>query len=434
MKILRVRHKALVTGYPPSLKEKLTFNVKDFNDNVVVIRAYEESKEGLWIPRCLVSAPVEDANWERVEIAFTGELRPHQKRYVEEFLKAGSGIIAAGMGSGKTVMALYLAHKLGLKTLVVVPTETLFLQWIQRVKEFCGFYPTTIRGNHCDTSAPIVIGMLKTLALGTKIDRESLYKTFGFVVYDEVHRVGAPLYNIVSGMFWDKHRLGLSGTVSRRDGLHNLFIWNIGNVISLGPQALQTPKPLVYIIKYIDYDYIGRDLYTYSGKFNLPKFLNRLAKAERRNKLILTYIVKAYKKGKKILVLSDRLDQLRIIARALKSLKITDVGFLTGSEKDIDHDIILATYGAGSEGFDLPELDCLIFGTPRADVRQALGRVLRPKEKRPIVIDIVDMTTEAKYFFYSRIKTYRALSCEIKEVVIDRGGVENAFQALLQKA
>jgi len=44
------------------------------------------------------------------------------------------------------------------------------------------------------------------------------------------------------------------------------------------------------------------------------------------------------------------------------------------------------------EGLDIPRLDTLFLATPRAEVLQAVGRILRPHPDKepPVVIDLVD--------------------------------------------
>ena len=65
------------------------------------------------------------------------------------------------------------------------------------------------------------------------------------------------------------------------------------------------------------------------------------------------------------------------------------------------------------EGFDVPELDTLVLATPKSDVEQAVGRILRQKNKNePIVIDIVDSFSIFKGQYYKRRKFYK--SCEFK--------------------
>jgi superfamily II DNA or RNA helicase len=53
--------------------------------------------------------------------------------------------------------------------------------------------------------------------------------------------------------------------------------------------------------------------------------------------------------------------------------------------------IIVATYQMASEGYDNPELDTLILASPKCNVEQAVGRILRKKNKNnPVVVDIND--------------------------------------------
>jgi superfamily II DNA or RNA helicase len=52
--------------------------------------------------------------------------------------------------------------------------------------------------------------------------------------------------------------------------------------------------------------------------------------------------------------------------------------------------VILATYAMASEGLDIKTLTTLLMATPKSDVCQSVGRILRSKHETPMVIDIVD--------------------------------------------
>ena len=52
--------------------------------------------------------------------------------------------------------------------------------------------------------------------------------------------------------------------------------------------------------------------------------------------------------------------------------------------------IIIATYSMAAEGPDIKTLTTLILATPKTDIEQAVGRILREKHEQPLVIDIVD--------------------------------------------
>lgn len=43
-----------------------------------------------------------------------------------------------------------------------------------------------------------------------------------------------------------------------------------------------------------------------------------------------------------------------------------------------------------SEGLDIKSLTTLLFATPKTDIEQAVGRILRVKHSNPLVIDIID--------------------------------------------
>ena len=52
--------------------------------------------------------------------------------------------------------------------------------------------------------------------------------------------------------------------------------------------------------------------------------------------------------------------------------------------------VIIATYAMASEGLDIKTLTTLLMATPKTDVCQSVGRILRSKHARPLVIDIID--------------------------------------------
>ena len=52
--------------------------------------------------------------------------------------------------------------------------------------------------------------------------------------------------------------------------------------------------------------------------------------------------------------------------------------------------IIIATYSMAAEALDIKTLTTLVLTTPKTDVEQAVGRILRVKHSSPLVIDIID--------------------------------------------
>jgi len=94
------------------------------------------------------------------------------------------------------------------------------------------------------------------------------------------------------------------------------------------------------------------------------------------------------------------------------------MGFYVGGMKEIDlkesenKQIILATYNYVSEGCDLCTLDTLVLATPKSNMEQIVGRILRQKEEdrvnMPLVIDFYDAFSFFKNQFMKRKRYYKS--------------------------
>ena len=82
--------------------------------------------------------------------------------------------------------------------------------------------------------------------------------------------------------------------------------------------------------------------------------------------------------------------------------------------------MLLATYSYVQEAFDVPELNTLIFATPKSDIIQASGRILRqtPENRKfiPVIVDIVDSTPGMIKKSNVRKKYYHKSDFTIKDV------------------
>ena len=70
---------------------------------------------------------------ESVDFEFKGELRPYQREALQSFIQPTQGVLEAGTGAGKTVMALALIAERKQPCLVIVHTKELLLQWVDRL-------------------------------------------------------------------------------------------------------------------------------------------------------------------------------------------------------------------------------------------------------------------------------------------------------------
>jgi len=111
--------------------------------------------DGLWIPRgylrqlvlmCRrmgIEHRIDDRrrSLPPVDFTFRGELRPFQKTAVEQMLARDFGTLSSPTGSGKTVMALSMVARRRQPALIIVHTQELAAQWIERIGTYLGIPP-----------------------------------------------------------------------------------------------------------------------------------------------------------------------------------------------------------------------------------------------------------------------------------------------------
>ena len=69
--------------------------------------------------------------------------------------------------------------------------------------------------------------------------------------------------------------------------------------------------------------------------------------------------------------------------------------------------VVIATYAMAAEALDIKTLSTLVMVTPKTDITQSIGRILRVKNNNPIVVDIVDAHTNFVNQWNQRKKFYK---------------------------
>ena len=94
--------------------------------------------------------------------------------------------------------------------------------------------------------------------------------------------------------------------------------------------------------------------------------------------------------------------------------------------------IILATYQMASEGYDNPKLDTLILASPKGNVEQAVGRILRRKNDNPaLVIDINDCISVFNNWNRKRQSFYRSRKFKIEN--FSREEIEQESEEIIKE-
>ena len=333
-----------------------------------------------------------------VDFNFQGDLRPYQQEAVKDVLQKHFGVLVAGTGSGKTVMALAVLAERRQPTLVLLHSKELMYQWQERISQFLGIQAGLIGDGRFDIQ-PVSVAIVNT----ARKRLNDLTDHFGHLIVDECHRVPASLFTDVVKAFGSYYMLGLSATAYRReDGLTRLIY------LYMGDRSHQVdPKKLTETGAVLKPVFIQQQTdFAYGFRGNYHHLMSALTKNPARNQQIVEDIATeaGCSKGT-ILVVSDRVAHCRKLADMLgeKGLPASVLtGRLNAAERAAIVEsvhcgrvkILISTLQLVGEGFDAAGLTTLFLTTPikfTGRLRQVIGRILRPASgKQPKVIDYVD--------------------------------------------
>ena len=377
------------------LEKELTYTIAPRipSDPPIVFKTFRYVREGL------VSIPMgrEDLIPSDYEIVdkrvvneiehpeFKFDLRPSQKAVYDEV--QDSSIINAWVSWGKTFTGLAIAGKLGQKTLVVTHTTNLRNQWEKEVKKCFGYTAGRIGSGQCNIDAPIVCGNIQTLY--RRMD--DIKKEFGTIILDEMHHVSSPTFTRIIDEMPCRYKIGLTGTLERKDGRHVVFRDYFGsNVMKPPKENYLVPKIDIYKtdIRFLDGSYTP-----------WAERINHLTRdAEYVHGVAMT-AARYAAEGHKVLVVSDRVAFLKNCAALVGDKAVSITGDMDFAEREEtmdmirkDKQILFGTQSIFSEGISINELSCLVLGTPVNNdplLTQLIGRIIRKIDgkKQPVVVD-----------------------------------------------
>ena len=383
--------------YKEFLSKELTYKIPSPNpkDPPIVIKNMARVREGLvTIPIGRIDLIPEDYEIvdrridKPVEFPeFKFELRQSQQDVYNEL--DDNCIINAWVSWGKTFTGLAIAGKLGQKTLVIVHTVPLRNQWAKEVEKVYGITPGIIGSGKFDLDAPIVIGNTQSLYRNI----QKIRKEFGTIILDEMHHVSSPTFSKVIDTNYARYKIGLSGTIERKDGKHVVFRDYFGSKIFKPPKEnFMTPK--VDIVK-------SEIRFMDGARIPWANRVTALANNEEYRHTVAMLAAFYAAQGHKVLVVSDRVHFLQNCAELVGEKAICVTGEVPHEQREtlideINHgnkQILFGTQAIFSEGISVNSLSVLILGTPINNeplLTQLVGRVIREQEGKqtPVVVDI----------------------------------------------
>lgn len=323
-----------------------------------------------------------------------------------------------------TVMALKIVSLLQKKTLILVHKEFLMNQWIERIQEFLpGASIGRIQGPTLDIQGrDIVLGMIQTL-----YDRDfpdDTFHSFGLTIVDEVHRIGSEQFSKTLLRVITPYMLGISATVDRKDKLTKILYMFIGDKIYTEKRADEDPV-CVRAVEYIspDPEFNETEL-DFRGHPKYSTMISKISEFGPRRDFIVRILADLLEESPEaqIMVLCHTRALLTYFSEAIAHRGFASAGFYVGGMKQCDlqetegKQIVLATYAMAAEALDIKTLSILVMASPKTDITQSVGRILRVRHENPIIVDIVDRHDVFQNQWRQRKTFYRKCNYRIRSI------------------
>jgi len=381
------------------------------NNNVKSFPAYRESVQKYYLPRYFgeehfgAAKEMKLSEGDDISVAFNGELREHQWGPVNSYLDkvratstGGGGLLDLPCAFGKTSLSLYILSQLKKKTLVLVHKEFLFNQWIERIQQFLpGARIGKIQGPVVDIEdKDIVLGMIQSLSM--KEYPPSVFESFGLTIIDEVHHISSEVFSNTLFKLVTKYMLGLSATMNRKDGTSKIFKMFLGEVVFKENRKQDHPVVVRAVEYRIDDEEFNEIVYDFRGNPQFSTMITKLCNYNRRSEFILQVLGDMLRENpnQQVMILAHNKSLLKYLYDAIAARNIASVGYYVGGMKEAalkeseSKKVIIATYSMAAEGLDIKTLTTLIMATPKTDIEQSVGRILRERHGTPVVVDVID--------------------------------------------
>ncbi|PHS24960.1 MAG: DEAD/DEAH box helicase [Methylophaga sp.] len=324
----------------------------------------------------------------KITAKFMGKLRKDQKMAVRALFKHEVGVLSAPTAFGKTVIAAAMIARRKVSTLVLVHRTELLRQWQERLSSFLDLPKGglgIVGGGKKKLSGKVDIAVMQSLVRMENLS--GLLDGYGQIIVDECHHIAAFSFETVLKQTKARYILGLTATPVRRDGHQPIIHMQCGPIRHAAVKSEVAPTQLEVWPQYLPVPEIPMDS-------PIQTTFQILTTDEKRNRKISKDILRAYREGRKILVLTERTDHIALLREGLgddvehcfvlhgrlpKKQRASIFAELKSLEGSIPH-VLLATGRLIGEGFDHPPFDTLVLAMPiswKGTLQQYAGRLHR---------------------------------------------------------
>jgi superfamily II DNA or RNA helicase len=258
-------------------------------------------------------------------------------------------------------------------------------------------------------------------------DLEAFFGAYGLVVIDECHHLPAFSFESAVKRAPSQYFLGMTATPYRRDGLQDIITMQCGPIRhQITDRQADGRSELTLQLGVRETPVTLSDM---SEETPIQQLLGALTLEGDRNAIVCDDVFRALADGRRCLVLSQRKEHCRVLARSLAEMGKAPLMLDGGATKKArvamletiqnrpreEELLVIATGQYLGEGFDCPQLDTLFLAFPvsfKGKLVQYTGRLMRQCKGKTVVqvYDYADTRVPVlKRMFEKRMKTYRAL-------------------------
>ena len=371
---------------------------------------------------------------ERIDAKFLGTLHDTQAAAVAAIEPHDTGVLAATTAFGKTVVGARMIAARGVNTLVLVHRRQLVDQWRERLLSFLSVDKRdigTIGGGKRKPTGKIDIALIQSLVRNSEVS--DAVDHYGHLIIDECHHLSAVSFELVARRAKARYVLGLSATITRKDGHQPIIFMQCGPVryrVSAKSQA--AARSFTHKARLRETGFRPTPIVELQKPTQMTALYAALASDGKRNDLIFNDVLLSLEAGRRPVVLTERrdhLDHLRSRFEKFTKNLVVLYGGMSAAERqaaedglkrpDTEERLVLATGRYLGEGFDDASLDTLFLTMPiswKGTLAQYVGRLHRAHhaKREVIVYDYVDSGVAILERMAQKRQTgYRSLGYEI---------------------
>ena len=333
-----------------------------------------------------------------IKLKFKGDLLDRQREIRDQVFeilnRTRSVVLCLHTGFGKTIFALYIASKMGLKVLVLCHRKIIMDQWVDAAEKYLPGVDVDI----LDLAKLKKDGyQLPDILIANTVNIPKLELNFlsdyGCVIVDEIHTICTEAFAKSLTRIFPSFLIGLSATPHRSDGMDRII------ELYVGPEMVTKEMKRIFNVYKMKTGFTPDVKRNWDGSIEWNSVLASQAESEDRNRIMVDLV--RFFNNRNILILVKRKDHALVLRKMmLEFMDKSEVDVFFGTMKCANDKarVLIGTVSKAGVGFDAPHLNMLITG---ADVEenfmQYLGRVFR-RDMPPIYIDLVDeMSTLSKH-------------------------------------